>query len=103
MEMGQAEQRMIRECYRRKKPLPERIQNAPDLLVGLELTFDAFTELNTCRQTGWSAGPIPSWCIDDYAERLDLDAEETEDLLYLIRMMDQAFLKHIAAKNKESS
>jgi len=103
MEMGQVEQRMIRECYARKKALPERIQNAPNLFMGLELYFQAFVELNTNRNTGWSAGPIPSWCIAEYAERLELTEEEEEDLHYHIRMMDQAFLAHVARKNKDKS
>lgn len=101
--MGQVEQRMIRECYTRKKALPERIQNAPDLFMGLELYFGAFVELNTNRSTGWSAGPIPSWCIDDYAERLELTEEETEDLHYHIRAMDKAFLDYMARKNKDKA
>jgi hypothetical protein len=101
--MGQAEQRIIRQCYARKKALPERIQNAPNLFTGLELFFQAFVELNTNRNTGWSAGPIPGWCIDDYADRLELTKEEAEDLTYHIRMMDQAFLKYSARKNKEKA
>lgn len=94
---------MIRECYIRNKPLPERIQNAPDLFLGLELCFQAFVELNTCRSTGWTAGPIPSWCIDEYCVRNELDEEDAEDLHYHVRMMDQAFLKYAARKSKESA
>ena len=101
--MGQAEQRIIRQCYLRKRPLPERIQNAPDLFVGLELYFQAFTELNTCRSTGWSAGPIPSWCIDELCARAELTEDESEDMCYHIRTMDQAFLKHMSTKSKESA
>jgi len=101
--MGQVEQRMIRECYARRKPLPERIQNAPDLFVGLELYFDAFVELNTCRSTGWGPGPIPSWCIDEFCVRNGICGEEAEDFHYLLRQMDGAFLKHMASKSKESS
>jgi len=94
---------MIADCYRRKRPLPERIQNAPDLLTGLELYFDAFIELNTCRQQGWGPGPIPWWCIQEHADFLGLTDEESEDLRYHIRMMDEAFLKHIARKNEKSA
>ena len=94
---------MIQECFRRKRPIPERIQNAPDLLTGLELYFEAFIELNTCRSAGGSPGPIPSWCIDEYCIRLGLTEDEAEDLHYHIRMMDQAFLQHIAEKNKDST
>lgn len=94
---------MIRECYLRKKALPDRIQNAPDLFLGLELFFQAFVELNTCRSTGWSAGPIPSWAISEFAERVGLSEEETEDMHYHMRMMDGEFLKYSARKNKEKS
>ena len=95
---------MIRESFLRKRPVPERIQNAPDLFLGLELYFAAFIELNTCRSTGWSAGPIPSWCIDEFCNRNDLEEEEeVEDMHYHMRMMDQAFLKYSARKNKDKA
>lgn len=90
---------MIREAYRRKKAVPERIQNAPDLFLGLELFFDAFMELSTCRNTGWSPGPIPSWCISEFCVRMELDEETTDDMIYHIRQMDQAFMKYADRKN----
>ncbi len=71
--------------------------------MGLELTFNAFIELNTCRNTGWSAGPIPSWAIDDHAERLGLTEDETEELHHLIRAMDGEFLKYAARKNEKKT
>jgi len=85
----------------RKKPLPERIQNAPDLLHGLELYFEAFLELNTCRPMGWGPAPIPSFYIDEFCRKHELDEEESEDMQYHIRLMDQAFLKHVARKKKD--
>jgi hypothetical protein len=103
MEMEQVEQRIIRECYARRRKLPDKIVNAPDLFVGLELYFIAFTELNSCRSTGWGPGPIPSWCIDEFAERQGLDSDETEEMHHHIRQMDAAFLKYTERKNKKSS
>jgi len=101
--MGQAERTIIRQCFVRRRPLPDRIQNAPDLHMGLELYFGAFMELNTCRSTGWSAGPIPAWCIDEFCSRNELDSDEAEDMHYLIRQMDQEFLKYMERKSKNSS
>jgi hypothetical protein len=101
--MGQVEKRMIQQCYLRRRELPDRIKNAPDLFMGLELTFNAFLELNTTRSTGWSAGPIPSWCIAEFVNRVELSEEEGEDLHYLIRLMDQEFLKYVSRKNKETT
>ena len=101
--MGQAEQRIIHDCYRRKRPLPERIANAPDLFTGLELIFDAFIELNTTRQTGWSPGPIPVTAIYEHCFILDLTDDEIADMHYLIRKMDQAFLTYMTKKSKDSA
>jgi hypothetical protein len=71
--------------------------------MGLELYFHAFVELNTCRSTGWSAGPIPSWCIAEYVERLGLTDDGSEDMHYHIRKMDEEFLKYNARKSKEKT
>ena len=101
--MGQAEQRIIHDCYRRKRPLPERIANAPDLFTGLELIFDAFIELNTTRQTGWSPGPIPAWAIYEHCDILGLTDDEIADMHCLIRKMDQAFLTYMTRKSKDSA
>lgn len=79
---------------RERSPLPDRIANAPKLTLGLELYYDAFWELNTCRQTGWAAGQIPWTSIRDYAVTFELDEAQEEDLFYLIRVMDNAFLDY---------
>ena len=94
--MGKGEARILKECYAWHRPVPERIKNAPTLHLGLELYFDAFAELNTCRSVSWSAGPIPWSVVQDYGTTFGFEAEELEDLHYHIRKMDQAFLSHHA-------
>jgi len=101
--MGQTEGRILKECYAWRRPIPDRIQNAPDLLLGLEFYFRAFIDLNTCRSSGWSSGPIPWMDIQAYAMAHELDAEETETLHYHIAMMDSAFLKRIDEKSKNKA
>ena len=101
--MGKVEKRMIRQAYATKRPLPDNIKNAPDLFMGLELYFHAFTDLNTCRNSGWSAGPIPATAIDEHCDRLGLTPDENDEMHYFIRRMDEAFLKYSAKKNKEKS
>lgn len=101
--MGQTESRILKECYVWRRPIPERIQHAPELWLGLEIYFQAFMDLNTCRSTGWSAGPIPWSAVQDYAITFGLDSEQTADLHYHIRMMDQAFLKRLDAKSKNKA
>jgi hypothetical protein len=75
-------------------PLPKRIANAPTLFIGLELYYDAFWELDTCREVGWGWGPIPWSAIKDYAETFNFDDEQRDDLYYFIRVMDNAYLRY---------
>lgn len=83
---------------REGRPLPERIQNAPQLHLGLQLYYDAFFELNTCRTVGMGLGPIPWTAVIDYARAFEFDDEQTDSLIYFVREMDAAFL---AQKNKK--
>lgn len=98
------ERKIITDCYREGMPLPAKIRNAPELQIGLELYFDAFFELSTCRQVGFGLSPIPWSAIREYALTYGLDDVQTEDLTHHIRTMDEAFLKHhsrTTAKPKE--
>lgn len=92
------ERKIVTDCYRQGLPLPKKIQEAPELRMGLELFLDAFFELNTCRQIGMGVAPIPWTCVKDYAVAYDLDDVQTEDLFHHIRLMDQEFIKHHSRK-----
>lgn len=84
-----------------RMPLPDKIQNAPSLWFGLELYYQAFWDLTTCRSTGWSVAPIPWSAIKEYCQVYTLDAEQTEALFYLVRQMDNAYMDYRARKGKE--
>lgn len=96
------ERRIIKQCLRERSPYPDRIAGAPSLNLGLELYFDAFWDLSSCRGAGWSVMPIPWGVVRDYATTFELDEAQQEDLFYLIRVMDNAFLEH-HDKGKKSS
>ena len=98
MEQAPVEQRIIKQCLRERLPLPKRIANAPELWLGLELFYDAFWDLNSCRDAGWSLGPVPWTVIHDFATAFQLDDEQFDDLYYYIRRMDDAYLKFFAPK-----
>jgi len=100
LERGEVEQRLIKQCLKMRRPLPDSIQNAPALELGLELYWDAFWDLSTCRPSGFGAGPIPWLAIRDYGLTFGFDDEQLEDLFYLVRVMDNAYLEHY--KKKES-
>lgn len=75
-------------------PLPPKIQNAPELLLGQVFYFGAFLELNTDRYVGMELGPIPWSSIMEYADRLGLDDEEREDLFHHVRALDDVLMEH---------
>jgi len=83
---------------RERLPLPAKIREAPSLFQGLELYYDAFLELSSCRFTGFALGPIPWTAMRDYAEAFELDEEQKDDLFYFVRAMDVAYLEHQARR-----
>lgn len=97
----EAEKRIIVQCMRERMALPQRIQNAPELKLGLELYFGGFFDLNTCRQTGWSVSPIPWSSIAEYAKVYEFDTEQTDDLFFFVRKMDEVFINHHSKKDKQ--
>jgi len=99
------EKTIIEQCYLAGMTLPEKIQNAPDLLLGLGLYYRAFLDLTSCRTAGYGTeGPISWKDTVQWAEKYELDEEQEEDLLYLVGQMDNAYLNHktkkLAAANK---
>lgn len=87
----------------RKLPLPDRIQNAPDLELGLELYMGAFWDLDSCRPLGYGEGPIPWTTIEQYAQLNGIEGEQREMLHHHIRQLDNAYLKHRLAKSKAAA
>lgn len=72
---------------------------APSLDDGLEFFNDAFFELSTERSSGFDEGPIPISAIFRYADHYKMTEDEETDLIYLIRAMDNAYLKYRNKKN----
>ena len=81
-------------------PIPEKIKNAPELRLGLQLFMTAFMDLSASRPSGWGISPIPWDVIYMYCVRLELDEEQTEDTLYHVQSMDVAYITWQTAKNK---
>lgn len=96
MEQGKTEKAILRQCAQLKLPIPDAIANAPILTEGLELYFMAFLDLTTCRSYGTGEGPIPWTAIRDWAAYNGLSAYQTDDLFYMVREMDNAYLDYRA-------
>lgn len=99
--MGKAEQSIARQAMRRGAPIPDRIANAPELQVGLQLYLQAFFDLDSERSHGNGLSSIPWSAIKDYALAHDLDDEQTDDLFYFVKKMDKAHLDRLEAKTKK--
>lgn len=88
--------------YRRGMAPPEFIANAPVLLPGLELYYDAFQELSTCRPyIGLEGlpGPIPWTAIDRYGLAHGFEEEGLKYLVRMIRALDDEFLVYMRKAN----
>jgi len=88
----------MEQCLRENLPFPKAISEAPILTPGLELFDISFMDLSCCRQIGMSLGPIPWTAITDYCKFNKIREEQTCDMHYLIRKMDEAYLDHCGKK-----
>lgn len=82
----------MEQCLRERLPFPDRIANAPELTLGLELYYLAFMELTDSRQMGMSLGPIPWKVIREYCRELGLSEDQTEEMHLHLKEMDSVFL-----------
>lgn len=109
LNIAPSEKLIIEQARKRKQPIPETIAKAPTLYEGLDLYYDAFTELTSCRQIGNAQGPIPWTAINDYCLRYEITGTEAFSYFTaMIRALDEAYLNHIAkskslSEEKESS
>lgn len=100
LDLGPIEQNIAKQAMRAGQPLPDRIANAPELKPGLELYMQAFFDLDSDRTHVLAPTPIPWSSVKDYAIAWGFDEEQTEDLFYLIRKMDNKHLERLSAKMK---
>ncbi len=87
---------------RSHQPVPKRIQNAPELSLGLELYFLGFMDLSNSRQIGFGSGPIPWGAIQEYCLYNDLDVEQVEDMHYHISHLDTVWRDFYAQKEGDT-
>jgi hypothetical protein len=92
---------LIRRARAERRPLPDRITKAPQLLPGLGFYFQAFLALSSCRPLGMSEGRIPWTAAYQYGQNMGLDPDEFTDLWILVSYMDAEYLKvrHQQAEN----
>lgn len=75
-------------------PLPDSILNKPILSYGLDFFWRAFWELSTDRDIGMSEGPIPWSSMDRWALRHEIDGDEFNRFVLIMRAMDSAYIEY---------
>lgn len=102
--MGGIEKSIALQAIRSGNPIPDRIANAPELEQGLDLYLFAFFDLDTTRPvSGMGMAPISWLAIKQYADLLNLDAEQSDTLFYVVREMDGAYLSKNKPKPKPTT
>lgn len=102
VEMGDTDQLIVAQALRTGRPIPDRILNAPELNLGLQLYLDAFFDLDSERSHSVGLTAIPWTSIKQYAEAWEFDEEQTCKLFFFIKKMDAAHLKRLEHKQKTS-
>jgi len=74
-------------------PLPNAIQNAPELFLGLELHYTGFLDLTSCRSVGMGLGPIPLLSILEYCLIKGIEGEQQDDFVWFVQRLDQKYLE----------
>lgn len=101
LEMGSIEHSIAKQAMRAGEPVPDKIQNAPQLLgPHLEMYLQAFFDLDSERAHLFSPTAIPFSKIAEYGKLYDFDQEEMDELIFFVKQMDSAHLKRLDSKSK---
>lgn len=101
LEQGQTAEQIILECENRGIELPQKLQNAPELWLGLGIYWEAFLRLSSGRQaSGFGVGPI-SWIqIEEYCDRQRVSNDQRLIFHHHISCLDRAYLDFKAREAK---
>jgi hypothetical protein len=86
------EKKIIELSARTNQPIPDKILNAPELTLGLELFYNAFLELTSCRSNGMGIGPISWLAMMEFCDRFEIYNDQREDFVYYVRQLDEVYL-----------
>ena len=97
-EHAEAVQKQVEDQQLPYERWPKFLKERPVLWPGLEIYYNAFMDLSTCRSVGMGVGPIPITAIYEYCDRQRFDEDICESLLVHTRAMDSAYLKFQSSK-----
>lgn len=94
---------IIQQALNLRAPIPDKIANFPDLNPGLDYYLEVYLDLCSDKDVGFGEGPIPWTSLDKYARRYNIEGEEFERLVQLIRIVDSELLKTKQKKAKREA
>lgn len=83
-----------------KQPLPNRIQNAPELWQGNELYYVGFLDLTSSRPIGFGLGPLSLLTVLEYCFIMDIEGEQQEDFIWILQRLDAKYLEWSGKRGK---
>lgn len=101
--MGAVEQTILKQAKQAGEPIPERIRNKPRLNPTLAFYLEAHAELDTDRDVAFGFGPIPWSSLNAYAQAYGMTGEDYEDFMFLVRYVDNAYIKHMQSKGNNGA
>ena len=88
--MGEFEKGIIKQANQQRKPLPDKIANAPTVGFGLMMYWEAFLLLCSERNQD---GAIPWRAMQAYALEIGIDdIDDRQEFYFVMREMDLKFI-----------
>ena len=69
-------------------------------IIGYRWLWEAYNELDSCRQSGMGVGRIPWTAVQQYSEVNQFNEEETWMLHAVVHHLDSKFIEHHEQKAK---
>lgn len=95
------EEGIIRQAFRTRQPIPDEIQNAPELRLGLDFYYMAWQDLSGDRAVGMGPGPIPWSSVESYCDRLGMAEWERLTMHRHIRALDGAYFEYLEREREK--
>jgi hypothetical protein len=87
-------------CVNLGQPIPDKLANPPQIADSIYFYLEAYFELDTERSKSMGTERIPFSRIVNYAKHVGLSHSECNDLISIIRLVDNGMIKYYNEKEK---
>jgi hypothetical protein len=92
------EKTIVDQALRAGIPIPSEFEDAPEILEGCKVYYDAFVSLDTERSHGMGFTAIPWSKIKNYCDHYGFNIHDTEDFLNIITDLDYEYILYLSSK-----